>query len=61
MGKGIYTQRKRNAYKIDPETGTYGNLIIDVPQLYGKLRLVAYYDKKKIYMTNRWILTHLIY
>ena len=27
VGKGIYTQRKRNAYKINPESGTYGNLL----------------------------------
>ena len=41
IGKGIYTQPKRNVYKINPETGTYGNLTIDVPKLYGQLRLVA--------------------
>ena len=30
-GQGIYTQQKRNACKINPQTGVYGNLIIDVP------------------------------
>ena len=49
IGKGIYTQTKRNAYKINPESGTYGNLTIDVPKLYGQLRLVAYQNKKKVY------------
>ena len=24
VGKGIYTQKKRNAYKINPSTGVYG-------------------------------------
>ena len=49
IGKGIYTQTKRNAYKINPESGAYGNLTIDVPKLYGQLRLVAYQNKKKVY------------
>ena len=31
VGKGIYTQKKRNAYKINPNTGVYGNVTIDVP------------------------------
>ena len=35
VGKGIYTQKKRNAYKINPNTGVYGNVTIDVPKLYG--------------------------
>ena len=39
-GKGIYTQPKRNAYKID-KAGKYGNLTIDVPKLMGHLRLIA--------------------
>ena len=34
IGKGIYTQTKRNAYKINPESGAYGNLTIDVPKLW---------------------------
>jgi len=53
IGKGIYTQTKRNAYKINPESGTYGNLTIDVPKLYGQLRLVAYQNKKKVSMINK--------
>ena len=40
VGKGIYTQPKRNAYKID-KAGKYGNLTIDVPKLMGHLRLIA--------------------
>lgn len=31
IGQGIYTQRKRNAYKINPKTGGFGNLVIDLP------------------------------
>ena len=42
IGKGIYPQPKRNAYKINPANGNYGNFIIDVPKLFGQLRLVAY-------------------
>ena len=49
---GIYTQTKRNAYKINPESSTYGNLTLDVPKLYGQLRLVAYKIMKK-YMINK--------
>ena len=48
IGKGIYTQPKRNAYKITSQ-GKYGNLTIDIPKLYGQLRLVAYQNKKKVY------------
>ena len=40
VGKGITTQPKRKAYKID-NAGKYGNLIIDVPKLMGHLRLIA--------------------
>ena len=29
--QAIYTQKKRNAYKINPNTGVYGNVTIDVP------------------------------
>ena len=62
VGKGIYTQQKRNAYKITPSSA-YGNLTIDVPKLYGILRLVAYQNKKirKKYMTSKSILIHLIF
>ena len=49
IGKGVYTQQKRNAYKINLENGTYGNLLIDIPKLYGQLRLVAYQNGKKVY------------
>ena len=47
VGKGIYTQKKRNAYKINPNTGVYGNVTIDVPRLYGQLKLIAHKDGKK--------------
>ena len=36
-GQGIYTQKKRNAYKMNPNTGVYGNVTIDVPKLYDQL------------------------
>ena len=47
VGQGIYTQKKRNAYKINPNTGVYGNVTIDVPKLYGQLKLIAHKDGKK--------------
>ena len=43
-GKGIYTQKKRNAYKINPPTGIYGNVIIE-----GQLKPVTYKDGKNVY------------
>ena len=49
VGKGIYTQKKRNAYKINPNTGGYRKLTIDVPKLYGQLKLIAHKDGKKVY------------
>ena len=49
VGKVIYTQKKRNAYKINPNTGVYGNVTIDVPRLYGQLKLIAHKDGKKVY------------
>ena len=49
VGQGIYTQKKRNAYKINPNTGVYGNVNIDVPKLYGQLKLIAHKDGKKVY------------
>ena len=49
VGKGIYTQKKRNAYKINPNTGVYGNVTIDVPNLYGQLKLTVHNDGKKVY------------
>ena len=49
VGKGIYTQKKRNAYKINPNTGVYGNVTINMPKLYGQLKLIAHKDGKKVY------------
>ena len=49
VGKGIYTQKKKNAYKINPNTGVYGIVTIDVPRLYGQLKLIAHKDGKKVY------------
>ena len=49
VGQGIYTQKKRNAYKVNPKTGVYGNVTIDVPKLYGQLKLIAHNDGKKVY------------
>ena len=46
VGQGIYTQKKRNAYKINPQTGVYGNVTIDVLKLYGQLKLIAHKDGK---------------
>ena len=42
VGQGIYAQKKRNAYKINPNTGVYGNVRIDVPKVYGQLKLIAH-------------------
>ena len=49
VGKCIYTKKKRNIYKINPQTGVYGNVNIDVPKLYGQLKLIAHKDGKKFY------------
>ena len=49
VGKGIYTQKKRNAHKVNPNTGVCGNVTIDVPKLYGQLKLIAHKDGKKVY------------
>ena len=35
-GSGIYTQKKRNAYKVS-QHGQYGGLIIDLPKLFGNI------------------------
>ena len=48
MGTGIYSQRKRNAYKIG-QGGSYGNLMIDLPRLLILLRLTAYKDGQKVW------------
>ena len=47
VGKGIHTQPKWNAYKIN-KAGKYGNLIIDVPKLMGHLRLIAKKNGKTV-------------
>ena len=52
VGQGIYTQKKRNPYtfcKINPQTGDYGNVNIDMPKLYGQLKLIAHKDGRKVY------------
>ena len=43
----LYT-KKRNAYKINPQTGVYGSLNIDVPKLYGQLKLIAHKDGRNV-------------
>ena len=60
IGKGIYTQKERNAYKINPSIVVYGNVTIDVPKLYGLLKLTAHKDGKKKSMISKWILIPLI-
>ena len=47
VGSGIYTQKKRNAYKAN-QSGNYGNLTIDLPKLYGQLKVIAHMDGKKV-------------
>ncbi|XP_068726604.1 uncharacterized protein [Montipora capricornis] len=49
VGEGLYTQKKRNAYKVNPKNGQYGGLIIDVPKLFGQLKMVAHKDGQKVY------------
>ena len=49
LGSGIYTQKKRTAYKVNPQNGTYGNLIVDLPKLFGQFKMIAYKDGKKVY------------
>ena len=48
VGEGIYTQKKRNAYKIS-QNGQYGGLVIDLPKLYGHLKVVAHKNGWKVY------------
>ena len=48
MGEGIYTQKKRNAYKIS-QKGQYGGLVIDLPKLQGQLKVVAHKNGQKVY------------
>lgn len=45
---GIYTQPKRNAYKIS-QRGQYGGIVIDLPKLYGHLNVVAHKNGQKVY------------
>ena len=47
-GKGIYTQKKRNAYKIS-KGGNYGGIVIDLPKLFGHLKVVAHKNGQKVY------------
>ena len=42
---GIYTQPKRNACKIS-QKGQYGGLVIDLPKLFGHLKVVAHKNGK---------------
>ena len=42
-----YTQPKRNSYKIQ-SNGQYGGLNIDLPKLFGQLKLVATKNGKKV-------------
>ena len=46
-GTGIYTQKKRNAYKIS-QRGQYGGLVIDLPKLHGHLKVVAHKNGQKV-------------
>ena len=48
MGEGIYTQKKRNAYKIS-QHGQYGGLVIDLPKLQGQLKVIAHKNGQKVY------------
>ena len=50
IGKGIYTQPKRNAYKI--QDGNYGGLVIDLPKLLNEMKLNAYRGGKLVYQTD---------
>ena len=47
-GQGIYTQKKRNTYKISLN-GQYGGLVIDLPKLYGHLKVIAHKNGQKVY------------
>ena len=43
----VKLSKKRNAYKINPNTGVYGDVTIDMPKLYGQLKLIAHKVGKK--------------
>ena len=45
----VFIHRKKNAYKVNPQNGNYGDLIIDLPKLFGQLRLIAYQNGKNVY------------
>ena len=47
-GEGIYTQKKRNAYKIS-QNGQYGGLVIDLPKLHRHLKVVAHKNGQEVY------------
>ena len=47
-GDGIYTRKKRNAYKIS-QNGQYGGLVIDLPKLQGQLKVIAHKNGQKVY------------
>lgn len=45
----VFTHRERKTlYKIDPINGTYGGVLIDLPKLYGLLKLIAYKDCQNV-------------
>ena len=48
LGSGIYTQKKRNAYKVS-QNGQYGGLVIDLPKLFGNLKVIAHKNGQKVY------------
>ena len=48
--KGIYTQPKRNAYKI--QDGNYGELMIDLPKFLNEIKLNAYRGEKLVYQSD---------
>ena len=47
-GEGIYTLKKRNAYKIS-QNGQYGGLVIDLPKLHRHLKVVAHKNGQEVY------------
>ena len=61
LGKGIYTQKKRNAHKINSKNWNYGNLIIALLKLFYQLKMIAYNKDGKKYMIKKLILLRQIY
>ena len=46
----VFTPKKRGMHtRLTPNTGVYGNVNIDLPKLYGQLKLIAHKDGKKVY------------